>query len=200
MKRMIKETVLCILALVTASSCVKEKLETTYKKQETQIDSYLSRNNTARRDSTIINEDGTTRDTTWTDTLKIVYNGGVARLVKTKGHGPELSSHGAVSFYYAGYTFSGSINKAGLFVTNHQQTAESNGLNLTDPDYSLYEINMSETELIKGLHFGMIGVKAGEECEILFNGKDAFGNSTFGMIPANSALAFQIWVVSVSND
>ena len=96
--------------------------------------------------------------------------------------------------------FSGSINKAGLFVTNHQQTAESSGLKLTDPDYSLYEINMSETELIKGLHFGMIGVKAGEECEILFNGKDAFGNSTFGMIPANSALAFQIWVVSVSND
>ena len=39
-----------------------------------------------------------------------------------------------------------------------------------------------------------------EECDILINGKDAFGNSTFGMIPANSALAFQIWVVSVSND
>lgn len=140
------------------------------------------------------------RDTSWTFVPRVVYSNGSTRLVKKEGTGPELKANGSVSFYYAGYTFSGSINKAGLFVTNHQQTAESSGLNLTDPDYSLYEINMSETELIKGLHFGMIGVKAGEECEILFNGKDAFGNSTFGMIPANSALAFQIWVVSVSND
>ena len=36
------------------------------------------------------------------------------------------------------------------------------------------------------------GVKAGEECEILFCGKYGFGNSTFGIIPANSALAFKI--------
>jgi FKBP-type peptidyl-prolyl cis-trans isomerase len=43
-------------------------------------------------------------------------------------------------------------------------------------------------------------VKAGEECEILFCGKYGFGNSTFGIIPANSALAFKIWVVSVSNE
>jgi FKBP-type peptidyl-prolyl cis-trans isomerase len=71
---------------------------------------------------------------------------------------------------------------------------------LTDPDYSLFEINLAETELIEGLYNGIIGVKAGEECEILFSGKYAFGNSTFGIIPANSALAFKIWVVGVSND
>ena len=50
------------MACLLAGSCVKEKLETIYKKQETQIDSYLSKNNTAKRDSTIVGEDGATRD------------------------------------------------------------------------------------------------------------------------------------------
>ena len=50
---------LLIICMMTASSCVKEKLETIYQKQESQIDSYLSKNNTAKRDSTIIYEDGT---------------------------------------------------------------------------------------------------------------------------------------------
>ena len=61
-----KREILIFLALtgLIAASCVKEKLETIYKKQETQIDSYLTKNNTAKRDSTIVNEDGTTRDTT----------------------------------------------------------------------------------------------------------------------------------------
>ena len=140
------------------------------------------------------------RDTSWTVTPRVVHNNGSARLVKKEGEGPDLKPDGSVSFYYAGYIFSGRIDRSGLFTTNHQVTAESNGFNLTDPDYSLYEVNLGETELLKGLHYGLIGVKAGEECDILFNGKDAFGNSTFGMIPANSALAFQIWVVSVSND
>lgn len=140
------------------------------------------------------------RDTTWTEDLRVVYNGGSTRLVREEGTGPMLEPNGSVSFYYAGYTFTGSIDKRNLFVTNHQATAESSGFSLTDPDYELYEINLGETELIEGLKYGLEGVRAGEMCEILFSGKYAFGNSTFGIIPANSALAFQIWVVGVSND
>lgn len=190
-----------VLLCLLAGSCVKEKLETTYKKQETQIDSYLSKNNTARRDSTIIAEDGTSRDTTWTDTLKIVYNKGAARLVKKKGKGPQLSPDGAVSFYYAGYTFKGSKPGASnLFATNHQHTADSLKFKLTDPDYSILEINMAEADLLEGVRNGLAGVQAGEECEILFTAKYGYGNRTFGIIPANSALLYQIWVIGVSND
>jgi FKBP-type peptidyl-prolyl cis-trans isomerase len=47
---------------------------------------------------------------------------------------------------------------------------------------------------------GLEGVKAGEECEIIFSGKYGFGNKAFGMIPAKSALLYKIWVVSISND
>ena len=229
-----------MLICLAGSSCLKEKLEEGYNKQETSIDSYISKNPTAQRkgqvtdtlkftdtifvyDTSYIYEQGEngvidtlmiidttekyesryetqTRDTTWTDSLRVVYNNGSTRLVWEEGTGPMLEPDGSVSFYYAGYTFSGSINKQSLFVTNHQETAESSNLALTDPDYELYEINLAETELIEGLKNGIIGVRAGERCDILFSGKYAFGNNNFGIIPANSALAFQIWVVGVSND
>lgn len=189
------------LLCLVASSCVKEKLETIYKKQESQIDSYLSKNNTAKRDSTILNEDGTTKDTTWTENLEIVYNNGAARLIKNKGTGPKLSASGAVSFYYAGYVFKGgSVSASNLFATNHQTTAETSEFEVTDPDYSIFEANMADTELIEGLRNGLEGVRAGEECEILFTAKYGYGNRTFGIIPANSALLYRIWVVGVSND
>ncbi|MBR5301047.1 MAG: FKBP-type peptidyl-prolyl cis-trans isomerase [Bacteroidales bacterium] len=229
-----------LLICLAGSSCLKEKLEEGYNKQETSIDSYISKNPTAKRsgqvsdtlkftdttfvyDTSYIYEPGEngvidtlmiidtteryeyryeiqTRDTTWTDSLRVVYHNGSTRLVWEEGTGPMLDPDGSVSFYYAGYTFSGSINKQNLFVTNHQETAEASNLVLTDADYELYEINLGEAELIEGLQNGLIGVRAGERCDILFSGKYAFGNNTFGIIPANSALAFQIWVVGVSND
>lgn len=192
--------ILSVLLCMGIGSCVKEKLEVTYKKQDTQIDSYLTKNQVVKRDSTIISEDGSSRDTTWNDTLRIVYNGGSARLIRTKGSGESLASDGAVSFYYAGYIFKGSISAKDLFATNDQPTAESSNFNLTDPDYSLFEINMGETEMLEGLRNGLTGVKAGEECEILFSAKYGYGNKTFGIIPANSALLYKIWVVGVSND
>lgn len=229
-----------IMICLAASSCLKEKLEAGYNKQETSIDSYIAKNPTTQRtakiadtlmfmdtvfvyDTTFAFEPGAegaidtvmvidtavryepreeiqTRDTTWTDSLRVVYHNGSTRLVWEEGTGPMLDPDGSISFYYAGYTFSGSIEKKNLFVTNHQPTAEASGFALSDPNYELYEINLGETELIDGLKSGLTGVRAGERCDILFSGKYAFGNSTFGTIPANSALAFQIWVVGVSND
>ena len=200
MKAKSELTLFAILLCMIAGSCVKEKLETIYKKQDTQIDTYLSSNNTAKRDSTIIAEDGSTRDTTWTDTLNIIYNKGAARLVKVKGNGPALSEKGAVSFYYAGYVFKSGVSTSNLFATNHQATAESSNFITTDPNYSLFEVNMEETELLEGLRNGLKGVQAGEECEIVFTAKYGYGNRTFGIIPANSALLYRIWVVGVSND
>lgn len=197
----IKSIFFAIVLCLAASSCVKEKLETMYKKQESQIDSYLSKSNTARRDSTIVYEDGTTKDTTWTENLEIVYNKGTARLITKKGTGPQLSENGAVSFYYAGYIFKGSTpTPANLFATNHKTTAETSQFKVTDADYSLFEVNMAETEILEGLRNGLAGVRSGEECEILFTAKYGYGNRTFGIIPANSALLYRIWVVGVSND
>lgn len=174
--------VILLAVIVSATSCIKEKLEENYNKQEEQIDKYIT--NALQKD----------------ESYSVTYNDGASRLTTQAGEGPELSSSGSVSFYYAGYTFNGGLNPSDLFGTNHQPTAEQAGWTLTDPDYSLMEINMKDSRLIKGVRNGIIGVKAGEECEILFSGKYGFGNSTFGIIPAQSALAFKIWVVGVSND
>lgn len=174
--------ILILAAMTASSSCIKEKLEESYNKQEEKIDKYIT--SELQRD----------------ESYSVRYSDGASILIRKEGEGPELSKSGSVSFYYAGYTFEESINPSSLFGTNHQATAESAGWNLTEPDYSLMEINMKDSDLLEGVRKGLEGVKAGEECEILFSGKYGFGNSTFGIIPANSALAFKIWVVGVSND
>ena len=192
-----------IFLCITANSCIKMKLEETYSKQETRIDDYLAKNMTMQRDSIAVEKDPETGEEAqkvvkYTDTLRIVYNGGSARLVKEEGEGEPLNDRGAVSFYYAGYLFTTSPST--LFTTNHEATATSAKFNLTDADYEIFEADMRDVELLNGLRNGLIGVRSGEECEILFSGKHAFGNHMFGIIPANSALLFKIWVVGVSND
>ena len=193
---------------MSAASCVKDKLEETYSRQETQIDTYLTRNRVVKRDSIQIiitpnADDPTKNDTTkvkveWEDTLDVVYNNGAARLRKTEGTGPELTENGAVSFYYAGYIFSSSPST--LFATNHRETAEGAKFELTDADYELIEADMTKARMIDGLRNGLIGVRSGEECEIVFSGKHGFGDEIFGTIPVNSALLYKIWVVGVSNE
>lgn len=178
MRKIFKAAALIIMVLTVSCACTKSKLEATYNNQEAQIDRYLS----GKKD------------------MRVVHNGGANRLVITEGQGDSLARDGYVSFYYAGYTFNGSFSSSNLFVTNHQATAEQSDWNLTDADYGIMEINLAEVELIQGLKDGLVGVKAGEECEILFSGKYGFGNDSFGIIPANSALLYKIWVVGVAND
>lgn len=200
--------ILLLILCMSAASCVKDKLEETYSRQETQIDTYLTRNRVVKRDSIQIiitpnADDPTKNDTTkvkveWEDTLDVVYNNGAARLIKTEGTGPELTENGAVSFYYAGYIFSSSPST--LFATNHRETAEGAKFELTDADYELIEADMTKARMIDGLRNGLIGVRSGEECEIVFSGKHGFGDEIFGTIPVNSALLYKIWVVGVSNE
>ena len=171
-------TTACIAVL--CCSCIKEKLETTYNKQEANIDKYISSN---------LKDDRT-----------VSYNGGSARLTTKAGEGEELKPEGSVGFYYAGYVFNGSLNSSSMFMTNHEATAQGANWTLTDPDYEILEVDLEDGKLLEGVRNGLVGVKAGEECEILFCGKYGFGNTPFGIIPANSALAYKIWVVSVSNE
>lgn len=210
-----------LLVILALGACTKSKLEQTYNSQESKIDSYLTSNRIVKRsisrtdtlgftlDTTAL-DNGTIQidtswitekiDTSWTDTLNVVRSGGANRLVTKEGEGEELQRNGFVSFYYAGYKFTGSFSSGNLFVTNHQATAEQSGWNLTDADYQIYEINLADAKLVQGLKDGLLGVKAGEECEILFSGKYGFGDEKFGIIPANSALLYKIWVVGVAND
>lgn len=168
-----------------------------------RIDSVFTDDSVFVRVDTTFRTDTTFKDSTYTQELRVVRRGGSNRLVFKEGTGEELGANGNISFYYAGYIFKGSmtsLNTSYLFATNHEETAKEAKWELTDADYQLYEINMHDTELIEGLKNGLLGVKTGEECHILFSGKYGYGNDSFGIIPANSALLYEIWVVAVSND
>lgn len=187
MNRRISLYITILLAgILGLSSCTKKKLETTYTNQESKIDQYITKNKYTNAEKT--------------DSLRVVNFNGSNRLVKTEGTGEELSSTGTVAFYYAGYVFNGSKSPSSLFVTNHKETATAAGWNLTDEQFTIYQINMADVKLITGLWNGLLGVKAGETSEILFSGKYGFGNKEVGIIPANSALLYEIWVEAVSNE
>ena len=180
--------ILAGLALILCTvSCMKEKREVTYTNQENKIDQYISKSMYVKNGEE-------------TDTLRVVYNGGASRLVLEEGIGEELKRGGTISFYYAGYTFSTGKSSSNLFATNHEETATSAKWQLTDADYKLLTLELIDAELIQGLADGLLGVKSGEHCEILFSGKYAYGKKPYGTVPANSAVLFEIWVEGVSNE
>lgn len=167
---------------LTFTSCIKEKLEVIYNQQEDKINSYIESALEKNPDYTVTN------------------NNGSNRLTIIPGSGESLSQDGTVSFYYAGYVFNGRISPDAMFSTNRKASADDAAWDITEADYQVLTINLKEEELLPGLKNGLAGVKGGEECEILFSAKYGFGNNTYGIIPANSALIYKIWVISISND
>ena len=169
-------------AVLLAAACTKSDIQTQYANQETRIESFLNSQLSANPDA------------------YTVSNGGSQRLVLVDGSGDALESGGTVSFYWAGYVLSGtSLSASNLFATNSASVAEDAGWSTEDPE--TFVIRTIETgKLPEGLRNGLEGVKGGEECIILFSGKYGYGNKSLGTIPANAALAFHLWVESVSND
>ena len=187
MKNRITSIFMLAFSILTVS-CMKTQLETTYNKQEEQIDKYIEKSRIVQ------NEEG------GSDTLRVVRNEGANRIVIKEGTGAPLTKKGAVSFYYAGYTFSGDIRATNLFATNVLSLAMEAGWSAEDVNDDVYEANLNDTEFIEGLRKGLEGVCDGEVCEILFSAKYGFGNKTLGIIPAKTALLYRLWVVEVTND
>lgn len=178
-----KSTLVILSAALLFTGCMKQSLEQTYIKQDANIDSYV--------------QSALSKD----ENCSVTYNGGSVRLTLVQGDGPELKKDGVISFYYAGYTFTGSISSSNLFATNHEETASSARWTVSgDEAFAVMTADLSTTEFVEGLAKGLVGVKAGEECMILFSGKYGFGKKAVGTIPANSALAYHVWVSSISND
>ena len=164
-------------------SCTKASRDLVYANQEAKIESFVQKQVAA--DSTI----------------RVVYNGGATRVVMVEGEGPELTPRGKAKVYFAGYDFSnGNIGSSTLFATNSRDLASASGWTLSDDSvFEVLELDLTDRGILQGLRDGMEGVREGEECYILFNGKYAFGKSKIGTIPANAPLAFRIWVLSVEN-
>ena len=121
--------------------------------------------------------------------MRAVYNGGSVRLVIAEGTGEEeLASDGVVSLYYAG----------NMFATNHPDLADT--WKTSEDTFEIETVKLGEDPLVEGLKNGLVGVKSGEECYIVFSGKYAYGQKAFGTIPANSPLIYHIWIDSISNE
>ena len=183
----IRLTYLASLLLASAAllvSCTKESRELLYANQEERIEKFVDSQRSSHPD------------------IRVIHNGGFTRVVVSEGEGVEATARGKVSVYYAGYNFStGSVSTSNLFATNNKDFATSINWNLSDDTLMSepLEIDLTDKDVLEGLRNGLAGVKEGEECYILFSGKYAFGKSKIGTIPANSPLAFRIWVQKVEN-
>lgn len=173
-----------VLILVLAASCGKSQLASTYDTQEKNIESIVS---------TLVSRN----DSATVDRIK-----DAVRVTVAYGDGPALEKGGAVAFYYAGYYISGSsLSSSNVFATNYETFAKSIKWSVTDSTaFDIKTVRLSSDELVEGLRDGMEGVKGGDECYVLFNGKYGFGKKKIANVPSNSALAYHIWIKSVSND
>lgn len=170
--------------VLLAVSCDKKRMETVYDKQESNIESLVELFSNSSEDATVERRVETVRVTV------------------AHGDGPALQENGAVAFYYAGHFINGStLSVSNLFATNYETYANSVRWSVTDSSaFDIMTIRLGRDEIVEGLRNGLPGVKAGDECYILFNGQYGFGKKKIGNVPSNSALAYHLWIKSVSND
>ena len=166
-----------------ASSCGKSEVENAYTQQDKNIESLVK----------FLAPEGSE--------ATVDYFDGIVRVTVKHGEGVSLESGGTVSFYYAGHCVNSSSLSAGnMFVTNSKEFAESSNWTVTDSTiFQVSTVDLAKDGLVKGLKKGIVGVKSGDECYVMFNGKYGFGKHTNGSVPANSALAYHLWISSVSN-
>jgi len=174
--------IMAIILMVLAASCNKN-LETTYGLQETKLESIVESLMKSGEDATVD------------------YLDGVTRVTVAHGEGEALKDKGAVSFYYVGYYVnSTSLSQSNIFATNNEDFAKSIRWDITDSTlFEIKTLDLSKESVVSGLQKGIIGVKSGDECYVLFNGRHGFGKHATGKVPPNSALAYHLWIKGVSN-
>ncbi len=102
---------------------------------------------------------------------------------------------------FTGATISGSGSSSGLsmFDTNHYLTAMFTGWTLLEGDDDPLKVSLNDATVVEGLRKGLEGVREGEVCDIVFSGRYGLGKRDKGVVSANSALLYRVWVDSISN-
>lgn len=179
----LKITATIAAAAAILFSCGKNGVENTYSRQDSTIESLVQSLAPEGSEATV------------------EYFDGPVRVTVAHGDGNVLESGGTVTFLYAGHILNGTnLNASNLFMTNNKEFAESSNWTVTDSTiFQATTVNLADDTLVKGLAKGIVGVKAGDECYIMFNGKYGFGKHTTGIVPGNSGLVYHLWIDSVSN-
>jgi len=177
-----KKAVLISLAIVFAA-CTQQALQTTYDKQTTTIENFVTAQMKADETATLTRTGGAYR-VTLKDTLDPTRD--------------SLGWNGKVTLYYAMYILSGStLSASNLVATNREDIATAASWDLSDKSqFGLVTLDMQDN-LLEGLKMGLYGVQPDDEAYILFTGKYGYGSKEQGMIPAKSALAYHVWIESI---
>ena len=179
-----KRFVLIALALV-AAACTKQSLQTTYDKQTSNIESFISAQLKSNAAASLVRKDGAYRLT----------------LTQRSASADSLRTGGTVVLYYACYTLtSSSVTNSNLVATNREQIAKAAGWNLSDTGRYKPDTLTLDSHVLPGLAAGLAGVRAQEEGYILFTGKYGYEGRSKGTIPARSALAYHYWIEAISNE
>ena len=108
---------------------------------------------------------------------------GTVRVVLTEGiaGGSVIERGDSVYLFYAGFTF-GQSGPQNQFVLDSGMVRVGGG------------------QLIRGLEEGLAGARLGEESLIFFSADDGYGSSPLGLVPANSALMFDVGVGAIKKN
>lgn len=186
-----KGSVILSMALVLgmAAACAKQALQTTYDKQATYIESFVSSQMKADTNATLIRNGGSYR-LTLHDTLDRVL-----------GKRDSLQDGGKVALWYVCYTLTGnSLTTANVVATNAKEIDEQLRWNLSDSTRFKLDTLTLDKSLVEGLRLGLQGVQQYDEGYVLFTGQYGFGNIARGTIPARSALVYQYWIEKIYNE
>ena len=175
-----------VLAAVMVAACTKQSLQTTFDKQTTYIENFISARMKADTNATL------------------TRNGGAYRVTLHDTRPPERDSlkwGGKVSLYYGCFTLSSaSITSSNLVATNLKDLAKQAGWTLSDTTRFKLDTLTLDSALLTGLSDGLAGVQPQDEGYILFTGKYGYGKNERGMIPALSALAYYFWIDDIFNE
>ena len=129
---------------------------------------------------------------------RLTINQGSSRLVITEGSGDSLSVGDSVFFDYAGYIFQSGLGQ--LFDTNVDEISSTLGINIYNRGFNYGKSTVGNGILIKGLDWGLLGAKKGEEAYIVFPTSLGFSNTNVGLVPKMSPLIYQVWIKEIKKN
>ena len=171
---------------MVAWACTKQSLKTTYDKQATFIENFVTAQMKADTTATLVKNGGA-----WRLTLKDTLD----------ASRDSLNYGGKVTVEYACFTLTGaSISTSNLIETNDIDLAKQAGWNLTDSTIFQPSTFRLDNSLVEGLRLGLHGVQPEDVCYVLFTGEYGYGSKENGTIPAKSALVYYFYVESIENE
>lgn len=146
------------------------------------------------RDVTIINQEASIDKylESLSNNFEVISESGSNRVIIEEGNGEVAAVGDSVYFYYAGYIFNS--GKGNLFATNNKSVADKAEFTLIN---GVEGKVVGGDDLIKGLSKGLIGVKQGEQCNVIFSAKYGYDNESVYNVPKLSPLFFDIWIERV---